>query len=205
MRNDRAESAGIPVMHHARAAHRPRSPREKSFLRAGLRAIVPPKATKKPRSASPNKAARVSVEAVTPFLWFEKDAEAAARFYVSIFRASKILRATPMSVEFTLAGREFYALNGGPHYKLTPAYSMFVSVKTQDEVDRLWATLTEGGEESMCGWLVDKFGVSWQIIPKRLEALLGHKDPNVAKRAAGAMFKMRKIDIAALERAVKGG
>jgi len=147
-------------------------------------------------------ATKVKVQGITPFLWFEKDAEKAARFYVSLFQGSKIHSASPMSVEFSLAGQEFYALNGGPYYKLTPAYSMFVRVKTQKEVDRLWEALTKGGEESQCGWLVDKFGLSWQIIPDRLTELLSHKDPKVAQLATQAMMKMQRIDIAALDAAV---
>ena len=142
---------------------------------------------------------------ITPCLWFDGNAEEAARFYVSIFKGSRIVSASPMSVEFNLAGTDFYALNGGPTYKLTPAFSMFVTVKTQKQVDHLWGVLTkDGGEESMCGWLVDKFGLSWQIIPKRLPELLGHRKPEVAQRAVQAMLKMRKIDIAALEKAALG-
>lgn len=161
-----------------------------------------PKAAKARASGAPRK---IEVDAVTPFLWFEKGAEEAARFYVSLFRGSRLTRTSPMSVEFNLAGTDFYALNGGPSYKLTPAFSFFVSVDTQADVDALWETLTaDGGEESMCGWLVDRFGVSWQIIPKRLPQLLFHKDPKVAQRATRAMLQMRKIDIAALEKAAKG-
>lgn len=159
---------------------------------------------KKPRAGA-KAPAKIAVEAVTPFLWFDQDAEEAARFYVSIFKGSKILSASPMSVTFTLAGREFHALNGGPTYKLTPAFSMLVTVKTQKQVDHLWETLTrDGGEESRCGWLVDKFGLSWQIIPTRLPELLGHKDAGVAQRALQAMLTMRKIDIAALDKAARG-
>ena len=165
--------------------------------------MAPKKKTAKRTRAGAKAPAKVAVEGVTPFLWFDRDAEEAARFYVSIFKGSKIVSASPMSVEFNLAGQDFYALNGGPTYKLTPAYSMFVTVKTQKQVDELWARLTEGGEESMCGWLVDKFGLSWQIIPKRLPELLGHKDPEVAQRAVQAMLKMRKIDIATLEKAAR--
>ncbi len=154
------------------------------------------------KTVTPKNANKIAVQGITPFLWFDKDAEEAARYYVSIFKNSKVVSATPMSVEFNLAGQDFYALNGGPTYKLTPAFSMFVLVKTQKEVDHLWKTLTKGGEESMCGWLVDKFGVSWQIIPERLTELLGHKDPEVAGAAAQAMFKMRKIDISDLDAAV---
>jgi predicted 3-demethylubiquinone-9 3-methyltransferase (glyoxalase superfamily) len=157
----------------------------------------------KPRAA---KAApkKIAVESVTPFLWFDSGAEEAARFYVSLIKGSKIVSASPMSVEFNLAGQEFYALNGGPHYELTPAFSIFVTVKTQDEVDFLWDALTkDGGEESRCGWLVDKFGVSWQVIPKRLPQLLSHKNPKVAQRAMEAMMKMGKIDIATLDKAAR--
>jgi predicted 3-demethylubiquinone-9 3-methyltransferase (glyoxalase superfamily) len=160
------------------------------------------------KTAAANKSAgpkKIAVQGITPFLWFEKNAEEAARFYVSIFKGSKILSANPMSVEFNLAGQDFYALNGGPTYKLTPAFSMFVSVKTQKDVDSLWETLSKGGEKSMCGWLVDRFGVSWQVIPTRLPELLGHKDPAVAQRAVAAMLKMQNIDIAALEKAARGG
>lgn len=163
-----------------------------------------PAKTAKGRKAPAKRPAKIAVQGITPFLWFDDDAEEAARFYVSIFKGSKIVSATPMSVEFNLAGQDFYALNGGPTYKLTPAFSMFVRVKTQKEVDYLWETLSKGGEKSMCGWLVDKFGLSWQIIPTRLPELLGHKDPEVAQRAMQAMLKMRKIDIAALENAARG-
>ena len=159
----------------------------------------------KPRASAAKSPTRIAVQGITPFLWFDDDAEEAARFYVSIFKGSRILSASPMSVEFNLAGQDFYALNGGPAYKLTPAFSMFVSVKTQEDVDRLWETLTKGGQESRCGWLVDKFGLSWQIIPARLPQLLGHKDPEVAQRAMQAMLKMTKIDIAALDEAARGG
>ncbi len=149
--------------------------------------------------------AKIAVQGITPFLWFDDDAEEAARFYVSLFKDSKIVSASPMSVEFNLAGQDFYALNGGPVFKLTPAFSVFVTVKTQKEVDHLWETLSKGGEKSRCGWLVDRFGLSWQIIPTRLPELLGHKDPEVAQRAMKAMLKMGKIDIAALEKAARGG
>lgn len=150
--------------------------------------------------------ARVKVESVTPFLWFDDDAEEAARFYVSLFAGSRILRSDPMSVEFNLAGQDVYALNGGDVYQHTPAFSMFVSVETQEDVDRLWdALIAGGGRPDRCGWLVDRFGLSWQIIPRRLVQLLRHKDPKVARRATDAMLKMEKIDVAALNAAAKGG
>jgi predicted 3-demethylubiquinone-9 3-methyltransferase (glyoxalase superfamily) len=162
------------------------------------------KTVTKPRASAAKSPTKIAVQGVTPFLWFDDDAEDAARFYVSIFKGSKIVSATPMSVEFNLAGQDFYALNGGSIYELTPAFSMFVRVKTQKEVDYLWDTLSKGGEKSMCGWLVDKFGLSWQVIPTRLTELLGHKDPKVAQRATQAMLKMTKIDIAALDKAARG-
>lgn len=157
------------------------------------------------RRAPAKPASKTAVESLTPFLWFEKGAEEAARFYVSLFPRSRVVDANPMSVEFVLAGQRFSALNGGPSYKLTPAFSIFVTVKGQKEVDALWSALTaDGGEESRCGWLVDRFGMSWQIIPKRLPQLLFHKDPKVAQRATASMLKMRKIDVATLEKAAKG-
>ena len=158
----------------------------------------------KPRAGAAKAPARIAVEGVTPFLWFDDDAEEAARFYVSIFKGSRIVSASPMSVEFNLAGQDFYALNGGPTFKLTPAFSMFVSVKTQEEVDFLWETLTKGGQESMCGWLVDKFGLSWQIIPTALTRMLRDKDPRKAERVLQAMLKMQKIDVQKLKDAYKG-
>jgi predicted 3-demethylubiquinone-9 3-methyltransferase (glyoxalase superfamily) len=162
-------------------------------------------AARKPgKAASGAKRAKVKARSVTPFLWFQKDAEAAARFYVGLFQDARVLDANPMSVSFRIAGTDFIAFNGGPDLELNPAYSMFVEVDTQEQVDRLWAALTEGGEESRCGWLVDKFGLSWQIIPKRLPQLLYHKDPEVAQRALQAMLTMRKIEVAELEAAAKG-
>ena len=139
---------------------------------------------------------------VTPFLWYDRDAEAAAKLYVSLFPKSKIEEVSPMTVTFTLAGRRFIALNGGPHYKATPAYSMFVRCENQREVDRLWKKLLAGGgQEDRCGWLRDKFGLSWQIVPVRLLELLSHRDREVASRATKAMLEMQKIDVKRLERA----
>jgi predicted 3-demethylubiquinone-9 3-methyltransferase (glyoxalase superfamily) len=159
---------------------------------------------------------RVGVEGITPFLWFDDQAEAAARLYVSLFERSRILEVNRadgsgedgegpvQSVSFELGGREFIAFNGGPIFGLTPAFSMFVRCRTQRQVDALWERLTEGGEESRCGWLVDPFGLSWHIIPDRLVELLRDPDPRRAGRALAAMMKMRKIDIRALELAVRG-
>jgi len=140
---------------------------------------------------------------VTPFLWFERDAEMAAKLYVSLFPDSKIEDANPMMVTFSLSGRRFIALNGGPHYKPTPAFSMFVRCKDQREVDDLWTKLmADGGKDDRCGWMRDKFGLSWQIVPLRLLELLSHGDRGIASKAQAAMMKMQKIEVAELERAV---
>ena len=145
---------------------------------------------------------------ITPFLWFDDQAEQAMRFYVSVFKNSKVLSVSPgpngkaMSVTFELEGQAFMALNGGPEFKFTEAISLFVSCTTQEEVDDLWAKLTaDGGEESRCGWLKDKYGLSWQIIPTALMEMLGDADPGKAGRAMEAMLKMNKIDIKALRAA----
>ena len=145
---------------------------------------------------------------ITPFLWFDNQAEEAMNFYVSIFENSKVLGVTPgpngiaQSVTFELEGQEFMALNAGPQFKFNEAISFFVDCKTQDEVDELWEKLTaDGGEESMCGWLKDKYGLWWQIIPSALGELLGDEDPEKAKRVVEAMLKMQKIIIANLDRA----
>jgi predicted 3-demethylubiquinone-9 3-methyltransferase (glyoxalase superfamily) len=158
------------------------------------------------------------MQKITPFLWFDTQAEEAANFYCSLFKNSKIdsvtrygpgsplPEGTVMSVNFTLAGQEFMALNGGPEFKFTEAVSMFVNCETQAEVDELWQKLTaNGGEESMCGWLKDKYGLSWQIIPRALGGLIGGSDPVKAQRAMVAMLQMHKIDVAVLQRAYEGG
>jgi predicted 3-demethylubiquinone-9 3-methyltransferase (glyoxalase superfamily) len=151
------------------------------------------------------------MQKITPFLWFDGRAEEAMNFYVSIFRNSKVgnvTRAGPngpvFSVTFTLEGQEFFALNGGPQYSFTPAISLFVNCETQQEVDELWRKLTDGGSEEPCGWLRDRFGLSWQIIPSALGRLMGDKDREKANRVMQAMLKMKKIDIAGLERAYAG-
>lgn len=151
------------------------------------------------------------MQKITPFLWFDGQAEEAMHFYVSIFRNSKVgsvNRAGPngpvITVSFQLEGREFMALNGGPKYKFTEAISLFVSCETQQEVDELWGKLVAGGEEQPCGWLKDKYGLSWQIIPTALGRMLGDKDPARAQRAMQAMLQMKKIDIGRLQRAVDG-
>jgi predicted 3-demethylubiquinone-9 3-methyltransferase (glyoxalase superfamily) len=155
------------------------------------------------------------MQKITPFLWFDTQAEEAAKFYVSIFPRSKILKmarygdAGPgpkggvMTVEFELAGQRMIALNGGPHFKFTEAISLSVDCKDQKEVDRYWTRLSQGGEQSMCGWLKDRYGLSWQITPSILVKLLSAPDPKKAKRVMEAMLKMRKIDIAALRAAAE--
>jgi predicted 3-demethylubiquinone-9 3-methyltransferase (glyoxalase superfamily) len=144
---------------------------------------------------------------ITPFLWFDTQAEEAMNLYVSTFKNSKVLGVTPgpngraMSVSFELEGQEFIAFNAGPDFKFTEAISLFVNCETQEEVDELWEKLSAGGEKSRCGWLKDKFGLSWQIIPSALGELMGDKDPAKAKRVMEAMLKMNKIDIEGLRRA----
>jgi len=148
---------------------------------------------------------------INPFLWFDSQAEEAMNFYVSIFKNSKVLSVIPgpdgkaMSVTFRLEDQEFMALNAGPQFKFTEAISFFVNCQTQQEVDELWEKLTEGGEESRCGWLKDKYGLSWQIIPKALGEMLGDKDPEKARRVMEAMLKMNKIDIPTLKEAYDQG
>ena len=151
------------------------------------------------------------MQKITPFLWFDSQAEEAANFYVSIFKNSKILgvsrsgEAGPaVTVSFELDGLAFTALNGGPHFTFSEAISLYVDCASQEEVDELWAKLTAGGEESMCGWLKDKYGLSWQIVPRLLLELMQDKDPLKAKRVTEAMLQMRKIDIAKLQQAYEG-
>ncbi len=149
---------------------------------------------------------------ITPFLWFDNQAEEAGTFYVSVFSKnpaspkgkSKIISASPMIVEFELNGQEFMALNGGPEFKFTEAISFFVDCKDQEEVDYFWETLSEGGKKSQCGWLKDKYGLSWQIVPSALGKLVSDKDPEKSQRVVQAMLKMTKIDIAGLKKAYKG-
>ena len=144
------------------------------------------------------------MQKITPFLWFDGNAEEAMNFYVSIFKNSKIVNLSRngdavFSGTFQLEGQEFMALNGGPMFKFTEAISLFVSCKTQDEVDDLWEKLSAGGEESRCGWLKDKFGLSWQIIPTALGEMLGDPDPEKSQRVMQAMLQMGKIEIQKLK------
>jgi predicted 3-demethylubiquinone-9 3-methyltransferase (glyoxalase superfamily) len=147
------------------------------------------------------------MQKIVPFLWFDGKAEEAAKFYVSIFKNSKVMSVTPgpdgtaMAVTFQLEGQTFYALNGGPKYKFTPAISLYVDCETQSEVDELWNKLSAGGREDQCGWLQDRYGLSWQIIPTALPRLLGDKDPKKANAAMQAMLGMQKIDIKELQQA----
>lgn len=150
------------------------------------------------------------MQSITPFLWFDNQAEEAMNFYTSVFEDAKILNTMPgpdgsvMGGTFELNGQEFMVLNGGPMYQFTPAISLFVRCETQEEVDYYWEKLTEGGSEEPCGWLKDKFGLSWQIIPNTLGELLGDSDREKAGRALQAMLQMKKIDIAALQAAFDG-
>jgi predicted 3-demethylubiquinone-9 3-methyltransferase (glyoxalase superfamily) len=149
---------------------------------------------------------KTSMQKITPFLWFEDQAIEAAQFYVSIFKDSRLLDdidEEDSSISFELYGQRYIAFNGGPYFKFTPAISMFVDCVDQEEVDYYWDKLTEGGEAGQCGWLTDKFGVSWQIIPSILFDFLNHPDPIKAQKAMDAMLKMKKLDIAALKAAVE--
>lgn len=154
---------------------------------------------------------------ISTCLWFDREAEAAANFYVSIFPNSYIVATTHyveglpqpagtvMTVRFVLDGSEFIALNGGPQFHFTPAISFVASCSTQAEIDALWAQLGAGGREDPCGWLSDRYGVTWQIVPRRLLQVFEVGDPVAAQRVALAMHTMRKLDLAALERAYAGG
>jgi predicted 3-demethylubiquinone-9 3-methyltransferase (glyoxalase superfamily) len=151
------------------------------------------------------------MQKIIPFLWYDGNAKEAIDFYTSIFKDARILSEMPgpdgkmLTASFQLAGQTFYALNGGPMFKFTEAISLFVNCETQEEVDELWTKLTaDGGEESMCGWLKDKFGLSWQIIPTAMMKFLYDTDREKSGRAMQAMMKMRKLDIATLQKAFDG-
>lgn len=147
------------------------------------------------------------MQKIVPFLWFDGQAEEAMKFYVSIFKNSKIVSTMPgpngavMGGAFRLEGQDFYALNGGPQYTFTPAISLFVNCETQEEVDELWGKLSASKADEQCGWLKDKYGVSWQIIPTILGKLMGDKNSKKAGAAVQAMLKMKKIDIKGLQQA----
>lgn len=155
------------------------------------------------------------MQKITPFLWFNNEAEKAARFYVSVFANSKIIKVvrysnagpgkpgSVMTVEFRILGQEFVALNGGPVFQFSAATSFVVNCRTQSEVDYYWKKLSAGGKKIQCGWLTDKFGVTWQIVPTALIDLLSSGDPEKAARVTRAMMKMIKLDIKKLERAAR--
>ena len=143
---------------------------------------------------------------VTPFLWFDHEAEEAMNFYVSVFKNSKVTSVNRvdgrvMTVNFELDGQPFIALNAGPHFKFNEAVSFFINCDTQEEVDMFWDRLSEGGEKSQCGWLKDRWGLSWQVVPRTLTRLMGDPDPVKSKAVLDAMLKMRKIVIADLQQA----
>jgi predicted 3-demethylubiquinone-9 3-methyltransferase (glyoxalase superfamily) len=156
------------------------------------------------------------MQKITPFLWYDGKAEEAVKFYTSIFKNSKIItltywgEGTPFpkdqvkTAAFELDGVQFYAFDAGPQFKFNEAISMFVDCKNQEEVDYFWEKLSEGGEKSMCGWLKDKFGISWQIVPRTLMELMADKNPEKAQKVMTAMMKMNKIIIADLQKAYDG-
>ena len=157
------------------------------------------------------------MQKITPFLWFDNQAEEAVNFYTSVFKNSKMGKVSRydeasskasgrpagslMTASFQLDGQEFIALNGGPHFKFTEAVSFVVNCETQEEVDYYWDKLTEGGQESVCGWLKDKFGLSWQVVPTALSKFLSNPDPQKSQKVMQAMLQMKKIIIADLEKA----
>jgi predicted 3-demethylubiquinone-9 3-methyltransferase (glyoxalase superfamily) len=160
------------------------------------------------------------MQKITPFLWYDDQAEEAANFYVSLFKNSKIgaitryeeegakasgrSKGSVMTVAFQLEGQEFVALNGGPHFKFTEAVSFVVNCETQEEVDNFWGKLSAGGEEGQCGWLKDKYGLSWQVVPTVLPELFRDKDPEKSKRVMKAMLQMKKLDMKTLKQAAEG-
>ncbi len=157
-----------------------------------------------------------STQKIKTFLWFDEQAEEAARFYTSIFKNSRITtvarygdagpgpKGSAMTVAFELEGQEFLALNGGPQFKFTEAISLLVTCDSQQEIDELWGKLTAGGEEGQCGWLKDRYGLSWQIVPSALPHLLQDPDPAKSARVMQAMLQMKKMDLPQLERAHRG-
>lgn len=157
------------------------------------------------------------MQKISTFLWFNDNAEEAVNFYVGIFKDSKVLsisrygqgaplpKGTVLVAKFQLEGQTFLALNGGPRFSFSEAISLYVDCQTQEEVDELWEKLSAGGSTQMCGWLKDKYGLSWQVIPRALGELMGDKDPEKAGRVMQAMLQMQKIDIAGLKRAYDGG
>ena len=157
------------------------------------------------------------IQRITPFLWFDHQAEEAVKFYTSVFRNSKVEtttrytevgpgpKGTVMTIAFELAGQQFVALNGGPQFKFTEAISFVVNCETQEEVDEYWEKLSEGGEKVQCGWLKDKYGMSWQIVPTILNQLIQDQDTEKSQRVMKAMLQMKKLDIGRLEQAYHQG
>ena len=156
------------------------------------------------------------MQKISPFLWFDHQAEEAANFYISVFRRSKTVsinrygdagpgpKGSVMIVKFLIEGQEFIAINGGPQFQFSPAISFVVNCKTQDEIDMFWENLSEGGEKQQCGWLKDKYGVSWQIVPVILGEMMNDPDPVKSQRVMQALLPMGKIDIKLLKQAYKG-
>lgn len=144
------------------------------------------------------------MQKITPFLWFNNNAQEAAKFYCSVFKNSKIVSDTPMMTEINIDGQELILFNGGPNFSFTPATSLFISCETQEEIDAYWNVLTESGKPGQCGWLQDKYGLSWQIVPTILRSLIGDPDKEKSSRAMQAMLQMSKLDIAALTKAHDG-
>jgi len=186
----------------------------------GTQGVGDPRAPRKPRRASrigKEQIVPLAAQKITPCLWFDTQAEDAAKFYASVFKNSKIGKisrygkegfkihgktaGTVMTAEFDIEGQKFLALNGGPQFKFNEAVSFQVHCETQEEIDYFWSKLADGGEEGPCGWLKDKFGLSWQIIPTALPQLLMDENPEKAQRVMRSMLQMRKIDLAALKRA----
>jgi predicted 3-demethylubiquinone-9 3-methyltransferase (glyoxalase superfamily) len=208
----------VEAMSKSAGLQRHMSEHGRRAAQAGGRAGVHPDHTSRRKQTMASKMQRIS-----PFFWFDHQAEEAAKFYTSIFPNSsidKVTRYTPesaavageehvgkvMTIDFTLDGQHFAALNGGPIFKFTEALSLVIHCDTQEEVDHYWNALTEGGDPKaqQCGWLKDKFGVSWQVVPGALFEVLGDPDPARARRATAAMMTMKKIDVAALRRAAAG-
>ena len=151
------------------------------------------------------------MSSIVPFLWFDHQAADAMDFYVDLFEDARVINVSKggddgpvFSVTFVIGDQVFQALNGGPHYKLNPATSWMVTCTSQEEIDRLWSALSQGGEPMQCGWITDRFGVTWQIVPDVLFSYLGNSDPGVASRVQAAMMKMTKFEISGLEQAALG-
>jgi predicted 3-demethylubiquinone-9 3-methyltransferase (glyoxalase superfamily) len=144
------------------------------------------------------------MQRITTFLTYNNEAQAAAKLYTSIFKNSKIVNESPMAATFEIEGQRFIALNGGPSFKFSEGISLFIDCRTQEEIDAYWEKLSEGGEQGKCGWLKDRFGVSWQVVPSDLGKMIGDRDPARSQRTVAAMLKMSKLDIKTLRDAYEG-